>query len=121
MRHVLGIVVVLATLLATGIAFAAEPFEMSGKDFADIDMFNGTDMKISEDLAGTSASMMGIDTAFLADNPEDGKPINQSKPTLKLGSSTGYDRTALYHDQLFFTPAELAEVLSNSTNSTMGQ
>lgn len=106
--------IALALLLATGIAFGAEPFELSGKDFADIDMFNGTDMKISEDLAGTSAGMMGIDTAFLADNPEDGKPINQSKPVLKLGSSTGYDRTAWYQDQLFFTPGDLA-IIQNSS------
>lgn len=106
--------IALALLLATGIAFGAEPMNLSGKDFADIDMFNGTDMKISEDLAGTSAGMMGIDTAFLADNPEDGKPINQSKPVLKLGSSTGYDRTAWYQDQLFFTPGDLA-IIQNSS------
>ena len=112
MRHIF--ISMLALLLATGIAFATEPFEMSGKDFADIDMFNGTDMKISEDLAGTSAGMMGIDTAFLADNPEDGMPINQSKPVLKLGSSTGYDRTAWYQDQLFFTPGDLA-IIQNSS------
>jgi len=112
MRHIF--ISMLALLLATGIAFAAEPMNLSGKDFADIDMFNGTDMKISEDLAGTSAGMMGIDTAFLADNPEDGKPINQSKPVLKLGSSTGYDRTAWYQDQLFFTPGDLA-IIQNSS------
>lgn len=112
MRHIF--ISMLALLLATGIAFGAEPFELSGKDFADIDMFNGTDMKISEDLAGTSAGMMGIDTAFLADNPEDGMPINQSKPVLKLGSSTGYDRTAWYQDQLFFTPGDLA-IIQNSS------
>ena len=112
MRHIF--ISMLALLLATGIAFGAEPMNLSGKDFADIDMFNGTDMKISEDLAGTSAGMMGIDTAFLADNPEDGMPINQSKPVLKLGSSTGYDRTAWYQDQLFFTPGDLA-IIQNSS------
>ena len=112
MRHIF--ISMLALLLATGIAFGAEPFELSGKDFADIDMFNGTDMKISEDLAGTSAGMMGIDTAFLADNPEDGMPINQSKRVLKLGSSTGYDRTAWYQDQLFFTPGDMA-IIQNSS------
>ena len=108
------LVLSILAMALVGMAGAVEPFEISGKDFADIDMFNGTDMKISEDLAGTSAGMMGIDTAFLADNPEDGKPINQSKPVLKLGSSTGYDRTAWYQDQLFFTPGDLA-IIQNSS------
>ncbi len=105
----------LATLLAVGMAVADEPMELSGKDFSDITMFNGTaDLDVSEDLGGTSLGMMGIDESFVRDNPEDGKPINQSKPVLKLGSSTGYDRTAWYQDQLFFTPADMA-VIQNSS------
>jgi len=105
----------LALLLATGIVFAAEPLDLSGKDFADIDMFNGTDdLTVSEDLGGTSLGMMGIDESFVRDNPEDGKPINQSKPTLRLGSSTGYDRTAWYQDRIFFTPGELASIQNSS-------
>lgn len=114
MNHI--IVSMLALLLATGIVFAAEPLDLSGKDFADIDMFNGTDdLTVSEDLGGTSLGMMGIDESFVRDNPEDGKPINQSRPVLKPGSSTGYDRTAWYQDQIFFTPGELA-ALQNSSN-----
>jgi len=113
MRHLF--ISMLALLLATGIAFGAEPFELSGKDFADIDMFNGTDdLTVSEDLGGTSLGMMGIDESFVRDNPEDGKPINQSKPTLRLGSSTGYDRTAWYQDRIFFTPGELASIQNSS-------
>lgn len=113
MRHIF--ISMLALLLATGIAFGAEPLELSGKDFADIDMFNGTDdLTVSEDLGGTSLGMMGIDESFVRDNPEDGKPINQSKPTLRLGSSTGYDRTAWYQDRIFFTPGELASIQNSS-------
>ena len=107
---------VLAILLAVmGMAGATEPVDLSGKDFADIKMFNGTDdLDVNEDLGGTSLGMMGIDESFDRDDPDDGKPINQSKPILKLGSATGYDRTAWYQDRLFFTPADLA-VIQNSS------
>ena len=113
MRHIF--ISMLALLLATGIAFGAEPFELSGKDFADIDMFNGTDDLVTEDLAGTSAGMMGIDESFLRDNPEDGKPINQSKPILALGSMTGYNRTAQFQDEIYWTPEELEMMKNTST------
>ena len=114
MRIAILVLSILALALI-GMAGAVEPFEISGKDFADIDMFNGTDDLVTEDLAGTSAGMMGIDESFLRDNPEDGKPINQSKPVLALGSMTGYDRTAWYSDQAYFTPAELEMMKNTST------
>jgi len=115
MRIAILVLSILALALI-GMAGAVEPFEISGKDFSDIKQFNGTDvLKQDEDLAGTSASMMGIDESFLRDNEEDGKPINQSKPTLALGSMTGYDRTAWYSDQVYFTPADLEMMKNTST------
>jgi len=113
MRIAILVLSILALALI-GMAGAVEPFEISGKDFADIDMFNGTDDLVTEDLGGTSLGMMGIDESFVRDIPEDGKPINQSKPTLRLGSSTGYDRTAWYQDRIFFTPGELASIQNSS-------
>lgn len=107
---------ILAVFFAIGMAGAVEPLELSGKDFSDIDMFNGTDiLEQNEDLAGTSASMMGIDVGFLRNNPEDGKPINQSKPVLGLGSMTGYDRTAWHSNQAYYTPVELEMSKNKST------
>lgn len=44
--------------------------------------------KLAKD-GSSPMSDMGIDAAFLKDNPADGKPINQSKPPLLLGSMTG--------------------------------
>ena len=110
------LVLSILALALVGMAGAVEPLQLSGKDFADIEQFNGTDiLEKSEDLGGTSASMMGIDESFLADNEEDGKPINQSKPVLALGSMTGYDKTAWYSEKVFYTPAELEQLKNTST------
>ena len=109
------LVLVILAIALVGMAGAVEPFEISGKDFADIEQFNGTDDLVNEDLAGTSASMMGLDESFLRDNPEDGKPINQSKPVLALGSMTGYNRTAQFQDEIYWTPEELELMKNTST------
>lgn len=68
---------------------------------------------VNEDLTATplTASL----AAFTKDNENDGKPLNQSREVLKLGSTVGYDRTAQYQDQLFFTPEEFAQLMETST------
>lgn len=77
-------------IVALTFGIASGVVDISGKNYSDFPMFNGTDdMLTSEDLAGVPMSDMGLDEAFLKDNPADGKPINQSKPPLLLGSMTG--------------------------------
>ena len=95
--------IILLLMVMIGLAGAVEPIQISGKDFSDFEQFNGTNAMQSEDLSGTSAAMMGIDTSFLVDNEDDGKPINQIKPTLLVGSMVRYQR----QDTKFYTPAEL--------------
>jgi hypothetical protein len=87
-------VTILTLLLASLASAAVEPIELSGKTYSDFSMFNGTkDLELGNS-GGATASMMGLDEAFLADNEEDGLPINQNKPVLLVGSMVGYNRTA---------------------------
>ena len=90
-------------LALMGLAGAVEQMDISGKTYTDFPIFNGTDiLEANEDLGGTSLSDMGIDTNFFRDNPNEGKPINQSKPVLLLGNQVVYNRV----EPVFYTPAE---------------
>jgi len=68
---------------------------------------------IDEDL--TAMPLTTSLSKFMADDKADGLPLNQSKVGLKVGSAVGYDRTAWYQNQLFFTPEEFAQLMETST------
>ena len=112
MRKMLLIIIALAMISMAG---AVDPIEISGKDFADFEQFNGTNSMQSEDLAGSTASMMGLDSAFLKDNPEDGMPLGPAREPLLLGSMAGYNRTAQFQDEIYWTPEELEMMKNTST------
>jgi hypothetical protein len=103
-------IIFVSILLLIGAAGAV--VELSGTDPAVFDQ-----PKMAKDgVDGNAPMLTSSQTAFLAEGTEMNTRL-PGKKVLLLGGRVGYERD----DGIFFTPAELAEVLSNSTNSTMGQ
>ena len=110
---------ILATILALALfaGITVSVATLDDGDLTDTDASVFDQPKMAKDgVDGNAPMLTSSQTAFLAEGTE----MNASLPgkkVLLLGGMVGYERD----DGIFFTPAELAEVLSNSTNSKMGQ
>jgi len=78
------ILAILALALVMGIATAIDPVDISGKDFADFNVMNGSESRILTDnsMAGITDTMLSF---LSSDDDKDGAPFGDKQPLL-IGS-----------------------------------
>ena len=106
MRKYIAIMVIIAMALV-GMA-GAEMISLAGMNWSEAKNLTGQDL-LSNDMPGIPSDL----TKILNDNPDESKGLG-GEP-LKLGSATGYNRTAILANTRFYTPEELAIRMNSST------
>ena len=107
MKKYIAIMVIIAMALV-GMA-GSEMISLAGMNWSEAENLTGGEDLLSNDMPGIPSDL----TKILNDNPDESKGLG-GEP-LKLGSATGYNRTAILANTRFYTPEELATRMNSST------